>query len=110
MWVGGWVVVSLQARAGSSGLHAWPGVLPAAELPGWAASLAALACALPGNRSALAHSAPAPPPLACRFDLTKYLAGQPLQLMMRLRSTGEFAYCLHVHHERLLARSGGKQK
>lgn len=62
LWVGGWVVVSLQARAGSFGLHAWPGVLPAAELPGWAASLPALACALPGNRSALAHSAPAPPP------------------------------------------------
>lgn len=46
----------------------------------------------------------------CRFDLTKYLAGQPLQLMMRLRSTGEYAYCLHVHHERLLARRGNKQK
>lgn len=45
-----------------------------------------------------------------KFDLTKYLAGQPLQLMMRLRSTGEFAYCLHVHHERLLARRGGKGK
>ncbi|KAL4431324.1 hypothetical protein ABPG75_006580 [Micractinium tetrahymenae] len=45
-----------------------------------------------------------------KFDLTKYLVGQPLQLMMRLRSTGEFAYCLHLYHERLLAKSGGKAK
>lgn len=37
-----------------------------------------------------------------RFDLARYLAGQPLQLMMRRRSNGEFVYCLHLWHQKLL--------
>jgi hypothetical protein len=37
--------------------------------------------------------------------LTKYLAGQPLQLMMRDRRSGDYLYCLHMWHERLLRRA-----
>lgn len=44
-------------------------------------------------------------PLAHRFDLTKYLAGQPLQLMMRDRQSTNYLYCLHMWHERLLRRA-----
>ena len=36
------------------------------------------------------------------FDLTKHLAGQPLQMMMRRRQDGEYLYCFHLWHERLL--------
>lgn len=40
-----------------------------------------------------------------RFDLCKYLCGQPLQLMMKDRSTGEYLYCFHMWHKRLMPRS-----
>ncbi|KAI3431262.1 hypothetical protein D9Q98_004324 [Chlorella vulgaris] len=37
-----------------------------------------------------------------RFSLSRYLAGQPLQLMMRDRSSGQYLYCLHLWHQCLL--------
>lgn len=44
--------------------------------------------------------------VAYRFDLCKYLR-EPLQLMMRSKTTGDFAYVLHMWHERLLQATRG---
>lgn len=44
-----------------------------------------------------------------RFNLCRYLSGQPLQLMMRRRS-GEFLYCLHMWHSRLLPKEAAPAK
>lgn len=40
-----------------------------------------------------------------RFDLTRYLDGQPLQFMMRTRGSGASIYAFELWHEQLL--SGG---
>ena len=37
-----------------------------------------------------------------RFDLTRYLDGQPLQFMMRMRSSGASIFAFEIWHELLL--------
>ena len=47
-------------------------------------------------------------PIRRRFKLARYIADQPLQLMMRRRSApGEFLYRFLMHHECLLLRPAG---
>lgn len=40
-----------------------------------------------------------------RFDLTRYLDGQPLQFMMRTRDSGATIFAFEIWHEQLLPAS-----